>query len=154
MSEKAQLTRMLFLDFDGVLHPINGPAFSRLPLLEAWLRQRTDLGIVISSSWREHMSSQRLAELFSPDLRQRLVGATPVLSTREWHRAPGRVRHTEVLAWLDQNQGIKEWGILDDQALLFPPGLDRLVITDGRMGLAPKDLRRLEVVLAIRRQPS
>jgi len=50
---------VLFLDFDGVLHPQGGgaagPRFSQLPLLEAWLREpdHARVGIVISSTWRE-----------------------------------------------------------------------------------------------------
>ena len=53
---------ILFLDFDGVLHPegedhiLNGGAdFCFLPRLEALLREFPWVKIVISSSWREQL---------------------------------------------------------------------------------------------------
>ncbi len=43
---------ILFLDFDGVLHPVNNYVggktdFRRLPLLEDWLREYQEVHVVI-----------------------------------------------------------------------------------------------------------
>ena len=54
---------IVFLDFDGVLHPEfdpddperpkqNSDLFCRLPLIEAVLREFSQVEIVISSAWR------------------------------------------------------------------------------------------------------
>jgi hypothetical protein len=48
--------RVVFLDFDGVLHPDPPsnelPLFCRAMLLEEWLVQHPDVCVVISSTWR------------------------------------------------------------------------------------------------------
>lgn len=44
---------LLFLDIDGVLHPVAAPdraLLFKLPLLEGWLRTRPDMHVVVSSS--------------------------------------------------------------------------------------------------------
>jgi len=75
---------ILFLDFDGVLHPegedhiLNGGAdFCFLPRLEALLREFPHVNIVISSSWREQLLYETLLKPFSSDIRDRILGATP-----------------------------------------------------------------------------
>jgi hypothetical protein len=70
----------LFLDFDGILHPVNCAGdglFCRLRLLEDWMRQRPRVKVVVRSSWRETHDPARVAAHFSPDLRERVVGVTP-----------------------------------------------------------------------------
>src|SRR5262249_45373950 len=71
---------ILFLDFDGS-SPEKSPTetkFCRLPLLEAWLRLRLVVDVVISSSWREVHRFEELVGLFAPDLQGRVVGCTPL----------------------------------------------------------------------------
>lgn len=75
---------ILFLDFDGVLHPegeghilSGGTDFCFLPRLEALLREFLHVKIVISSSWREQLRYETLLKPFSSDLRARILGATP-----------------------------------------------------------------------------
>lgn len=87
---------VLFLDFDGVLHPIGGNAsgtpFGRLPLLEAMLREArcAAVRIVVSSTWREAYSPSRLRSVFATDLRARVIDVTPTLDDYDgtyarWH---------------------------------------------------------------------
>ena len=74
---------LIFLDFDGVLHPDGcNPSsyFSRAPLLEAVLRQSADFEVVISSSWRHRRPFDELVLLFSADVRKYIVGITPILA--------------------------------------------------------------------------
>lgn len=50
---------ILFLDFDGVLHPITGSTpfqIASVNALEVVISQFPDLNIVVSSSWREERS--------------------------------------------------------------------------------------------------
>ncbi len=84
---------MLYLDFDGVLHPENvymrrgrGPyiespeghaLFEHNELLERVLMPYPDVKIVLSTSWiRVYKSVTRVARRLTPDLRARVVGAT------------------------------------------------------------------------------
>ena len=76
---------ILFLDFDGVLHPeYDGQAtpadvvFCHLPRFEAVMRDYPEVEIVISSMWREQFPLDALRARFSPDIAGRIIGATPV----------------------------------------------------------------------------
>jgi len=69
--------KVLFLDFDGVLHPTTHGTvlLSQLPLLESAL-ESCDYTMVISSSWRFHMEMEDLKKHFSSSVRNKIVGAT------------------------------------------------------------------------------
>lgn len=151
--------RLLFLDFDGVMHPFRcgvGQYFCHLELLEAWLRQRPSVDVVISSSWREVHPLNEMRSYFSQDIQRRIVGATPQLNFAE--------RHLEVTRWLEEHGATGEgreadegraqvWAVLDDQAELFPPNTARLVVCDGRIGLTLHDLTRLDAILQLGHAP-
>src|SRR5262245_12206268 len=70
---------ILFLDFDGVLHPAGCHTtrhFSELPRFEALIRQYPDVRIVISSTWQEMFPLPALRALFSEDIAARIIGRT------------------------------------------------------------------------------
>ena len=75
---------IVFLDFDGVLHPENvssqAPLLCRLPLVEEVLREFTQAEIVISSSWRlrwqdPEVAAQAMRKHFSADIALRVSGS-------------------------------------------------------------------------------
>jgi hypothetical protein len=69
---------LLYLDFDGVLHPnFASPStyFCYLPLLEQAL-EGTPVQLVVSSSWRFHMDHGHIRRQFPLGLRERLTGFT------------------------------------------------------------------------------
>ena len=79
--------KILFLDFDGVLHPSNATPqgwFCRMPLLEAAVGTQP-VQIIISSSWRFHHSQHELIKHFPPNLRSRIVGKTGPPSSDSTH---------------------------------------------------------------------
>lgn len=106
------MNRYLFLNFDGVLHPVGAQVnrlFCQLELLETWLRLHPSGRIVISSSWRIRHPLDELREIFSEDLRLRVVGATG-LHWRDVHQGTGGMafgvpheRELEVVACLRTN---------------------------------------------------
>lgn len=125
---------LLFLDVDGVLHPVGADYsfssrfFSHLPRLEELLREFRSVDIVISSDWRLAESIEQLQQYFSTDLRHRIIGATPQIdpSVVVRHR-----RQLEIQAWLDGNGSHDaEWVALDDWPGSFEAGFARLVLTD------------------------
>ena len=145
---------VLFLDIDGVLHSSSGHQnrLSRLPLLEAWLRQRPTVDVVIASTWRLRRSLSELATLFSPDLRPRIVGTTPIISADLWEAPPMYLRQAEVTAWLREHARAggtwDRWAALDDQHWLFPPFTKQLVaIDDPTVGVTGDELAELDRVL-------
>ena len=58
MTTEVRARKLVFLDFDGVLHPTSATEwilFCRAPHLQQALANH-DCGLVISSSWRHHFS--------------------------------------------------------------------------------------------------
>lgn len=137
---------ILFLDFDGVLHPFDCPhgLFTLLPEFERVMRDFPGVDIVISSSWREAHTLGELRALFSPDIAQRIIGATPILYDRD-HEP---VRETEIRAWLrDAGRETEPWVAIDDFEWFFSPGCANLVLTDTRTGFDKRVERELRMRL-------
>lgn len=161
---------ILFLDFDGVLHPsevylergrpvlrAEGALFMWAPLLEAVLADFPEVRIVLSTSWARELRFSRARRYLPPGLRARVIGAT-------WHSAmkidPEGFHHLH-LTWWDQatryeqikryatRASLKQWVAIDD----MPEGWDeayrdRLVQTDSYVGLSdPEKLERLRTIL-------
>ena len=100
--------KVLFLDFDGVLHPTSHGSvlFSQMNLLEEALGNES-CQIVVSSSWRFHMDLAKLRGQFSSNMRERILGITgePYIGFY--------ARFHEINAYV-QAQGIDDWRALDD----------------------------------------
>lgn len=134
--------RLLFLDFDGVLHPthcIEESYFSNLHKLLAIIGQHQDqLRIVISSSWRFHYTWDELLAFFPQQTHRQIVGATgPTI--------PGTYgRLNEILAYLDDYRGWADWRALDDDAEGFPDDCPQLIRCDGMKGLGPNEMDQLK----------
>lgn len=125
---------LLFLDVDGVLHPVGGDYsfssrfFSHLPMLEELLREFKSVDVIISSDWRLAESIEQLQRYFSADIRHRIIGATPQIAP---HVVVQHRRQLEIQAWLAGNgRGDAEWVALDDWPSSFEAGFARLVLTD------------------------
>ncbi len=153
---------LLFLDFDGVCHPERSDVdqfFRRSELvLEPWLRQRPDVEVVISSSWRETYSMTEMREFFSDDLKSRFISSTPVFRRDEWAQRDGEPvpegheREAEIRRWLHQSAApSRPWVALDDQPWRFKSSCKTLVVCDGRVGLTERELELVDEVL---RSPS
>ncbi len=120
---------ILFLDIDGVLHPDPPQPDQRLralPRLVEILRDLPQVEVVISSLWREHLSLDQLRELFPADLRERIIGVTPIAERIDgW--LPAR-REGEILEWLEASGRAGEpWLAIDDQAWQFTQHRNRLI---------------------------
>lgn len=112
---------ILFLDFDGVLHPeYDGMAvpeevaFCHLLRFEAIMRDFPAVEIVISSMWRYYFPLEALRERFSEDIRPRIIGTTPLIEREDGKYLPAR-RESEILQWLADNaRQDEDWIALDD----------------------------------------
>ena len=113
--------KVLFLDFDGVLHPTTHGSvlLSQLPLLESAL-ESCDYTMVISSSWRFHMEIDALKNHFSPALQNKIMGITGEAYIGAY------ARFHEINAYVLQH-GIKDWRALDDSYWEFPQGCSQLI---------------------------
>jgi hypothetical protein len=123
--------KLLFLDFDGVLHPTLSPPhewFARLPLVEDCIRD-TDVRVVISSSWRFHYRLEALRARFAPALWPRIIDVTGPAHTGTW------ARHAEIEAFL-RGRPVRSWRALDDAWFEFPGNCPELIRCDGATGVA------------------
>lgn len=139
---------VLFLDFDGVLHPtlcLEAEHFCRRPLFEEVMRRFPAVRIVISSSWRHHFDLERLRPCFSGDIAERIDDTTPL-----WVPGGPANRFQEILAFVC-SRGLDEagWLALDDSAFEFPRSCANLVLCDGRFGLADDSAMQLARRLAL-----
>jgi hypothetical protein len=124
------MRKILFLDFDGVLHANTELGqFSKFRLLESYLAKMTGIEIVISSSWREAYSLEKMLALFPASLRNRVIGTTPILEAR--YAVGGRQREIEAFlqdAALNHTNAV--WVALDDMAEFFDDGCPFLLLVD------------------------
>ena len=141
----ARTSMILFLDFDGVLHPeYEGQAtpadvaFCHRPRFEAIMRDYPCVEIVISSTWREQLTLAALQAQFSPDIAARIIGATPIIPRMDGKYIPAR-RESEILGWLAAAVRAHEpWLALDDAAWQFQLHRNRLITCTRHLGLDDK----------------
>lgn len=128
--------RLLFLDFDGVVHPLVS-AETFLPRCVDCVNEITDAldaRIVLSTAWRGP-DWPRYNSLF----RGRVIGRTPDLCDLSLHH----LRYQEIQAFLEE-QGWQTvpWLALDDVPEMFPPDAP-LYPVDGETGLTWADRDRV-----------
>lgn len=124
------MKRLLFLDFDGVLHPITTKPgqslpFEWVPELTELLSEAPDVAIAVHSSWAERFPLDELRDFLGP-LGHRLVGAA--------HSGP---KASSILLFLRSKPEVKDWLVIDDEAGEFPrdfPG--QVVICDRALGVS------------------
>ena len=146
---------ILFLDFDGVLHPqyegMPTPAeelFCHLPRFETVIREFPTVQIVVSSTWRYKFTLDQMRTHFSPDIAARIIDATPKAENAGSGYQVTR-RENEILDWLavSGNTGV-QWVALDDAVWQFERYRDRVVDCTWYIGLDDAAMAKLRDVLA------
>lgn len=131
---------VLFLDFDGVLHPAQGNAVADF----AWAPRLADAlagyncSIVISSTWREHYPLDAIRRMLPHGLARRVVGALG-----EDPRGPF-ARYKAILEWLRDRRELGDWRALDDTGTEFPVGCPNLIQCDGMIGFGDEQASQLK----------
>lgn len=132
---------ILFLDFDGVLHPEHchqSKHFCRLPILEAALRQVPETIVVITSTWRLEQSLGDLRQRLSPGIGSLIQGVTPRYCSLEniQNTLLAYEREAECNARLWSNNLLHcNWLAVDDRSWHYRPFCKSLLLVDGRDGL-------------------
>jgi hypothetical protein len=151
---------IVFLDFDGVLHPdaaylvkgrpelrAAGTLFMWAPILEEALVPYPESKIVLSTSWVRVLRSFSRARAFLPvALQARVIGATWHSAMMRHHEGSHRIevnwfsemsRYAQIARYLSRaGQRAEHWLAIDDDSEGWPVELrDRLVEPDGALGL-------------------
>jgi hypothetical protein len=132
-------SKLLFLDFDGVLHPTSASEderFSRVHLLDA-IWPNDGCGIVISSSWRNFFPFTALVAHFPPAMRGCVIGITGPPYVGRWPR------YQEIKAYLSRHGPLAEWRALDDAWFEFPAKCPELILCDPNLGIQEPQLQLL-----------
>jgi len=112
------VTPVLFLDFDGVMHPydlyaleanLRAGQFRWLPLLTQTLAPYSAVRIVVTSDWRYFSDADRMRELLGP-LASRFAGCTA------FSRGFTRADHIRQVV---QTETLQHWCALDDDSSVF-----------------------------------
>jgi len=148
---------ILFLDYDGVLHPDPCTDATRLfenaPRLARVLEGFPGVGIVLSTSWRTVRSERELLDPLPAIVRERVLGATPRCS--DFTPSPALLpyrRHAECLQWLEEHgMAACPWWALDDRVEWFQPYCENLIACNPRIGLDDRVAARLHSVLTLAR---
>ena len=131
--------KLLFLDFDGVLHPTHFAGespFSRAHLLEETLAQFAPK-IVVSSSWRFTHSLEKLQKMLPTAIGQLIIGATSAAIIGK------HPRFQEILNYLDA-YGPVDWRALDDSHWEFPSPCPKLIRCNPNTGITDKQILELQ----------
>jgi hypothetical protein len=140
---------ILFLDFDGVLHPISDKErdFSRLPKLWEILRSCPHVNVVLSTSWREIYTPAELFQFVTngggEDLLDRFIGINPLVLREAGSFYTGTYfrRERECQLWLAGNgHQHRFWLALDDVADSFSPSCANLYLINEHTGLTDEDV--------------
>lgn len=143
---------ILFLDFDGVLHPRDGhnhPLFGRTSLLWQILHACPTAEVVFSTSWRENFTVPEMMNFVTygggEELAHRFIGSTPVIDCGENDYR----REDECKSWLVANSLENHpWLAIDDNASWFDAA--NLHYVDYRFGLVESDVAA--IIDAIKQQ--
>lgn len=139
-------TKIIFLDIDGVVIPVtyllsgNINAAPRCVENLNRLVERTGADIVVSSTWRELGLEKVTAYLREWGVIGNIIDITPFLE--------GRPRGHEIKAWLDGQQHVSAFVILDDNYDMAELS-DYLVLTDYETGLTRADAETAVSILRL-----
>ena len=124
---------VLFLDFDGVLHPESGDPdawFCFSPNFFEALQHaapKADVPVVISSTWRMTSTIEAMREHFPVAMHHQIVGVTPDLDVI-WEPRVHMNRQSEIEAWMREVSPHGDWLAIDDRPSLFDPDCKRLFV--------------------------
>jgi DNA-binding CsgD family transcriptional regulator len=143
---------LLFLDFDGVLHPQHegeptpvDDQFCHLPRVEAVLRDFPNIEIVISSTWRYQFTFENLLSHFADDIRPRIIGTTLLYERNHYIHSQ---REREIIDWLAASGRTAEpWAAIDDSTWQFQEHIGHLIACRWYQGFDDRAEQELRIKL-------
>lgn len=138
---------LLFLDFDGVTHPLVGSPMFMPECMNALATAigPYELEIVVASSWRETYSREELESKLS-SLGKKIQGITPMIDDPFLKH----IRYHEVKQYLNNtNQEDVSWIALDDTGGFYPEEAP-VYWTSSKTGFTIEDIDKLRTMITIK----
>ena len=136
--------KVIFVDFDGVLHPTSATKdkyFCNADKL-AQVITGNKCEIIISSSWRFFHSLSQIKKMLPNTLNERIIGITG-------HAYIGKhARFNEIQIYLNSLGYDYDWIALDDSKFEFPNNCDQLIHCNPNFGLTDKELFQVKNFLS------
>jgi len=135
---------LIFLDFDGVTHPISGSPMQLRRCMDALkiALNSFQLEVVVSSSWREINTLDELKNILSL-LNVKIQGVTPIIN----EPFIKYVRYHEVLKYLqDTNQNFRRWIAIDDTKGFYPEDAP-VYCTNPKTGFVEDDIPKFQTMV-------
>ena len=134
------MEKLLFLDFDGVLHPSSGPAEIAFQSADdlAQVLVKHPCKVVISSSWRIHYTLDELKERLPVSMRDLICGTTGDPHFGKWPR------FHEIKNYMIERNIITNWRALDDSFIEFPFYCEELIVCNPNTGITNKEMAVLK----------
>jgi len=132
------MKKILFLDFDGVLHNTTSSPellFNKMGLLIDAL-QKNPCSIVISSSWRFHHDLDQLKKYLDP-ISNLIIGTTGVPYVGRFPR------YNEIKEYMNQHAPFADWRALDDSFIEFPKICPELILCNAKTGITHNEIKKL-----------
>lgn len=139
MNSLSYLEKILFLDFDGVLHSTTSPPhlfFSKADSLSDLL-SNNPCKIIISSSWRFHHEIKAIKNFLPKPISHLIHGFTGQAHIGKWPR------YNEIKNYMIDQEILANWRALDDSFLEFPKYCEELILCQGKDGITEKQLIEL-----------
>lgn len=148
---------ILYLDFDGVLHPgdvylqdgaprlmVHGALFMWAPILETALLACPEVEIVLSTSWVQKLGLEFAQAALTPTLRRRVVSAT--WTTEEAAQYEQSTRYAQIARHAENAKlADADWFAIDNDDFGWPhEKREQLIRCHSDLGLSePRVQRRL-----------
>jgi len=138
------LDRIIFLDFDGVLHPDGCDVSMDFCYMQNFCSVIGDVDpnfqvpIVISSMWRLTVKLDEMRSYFPKEIARQIIGVTPDLyvkpiSSISWNDTTTNdgLREAEIKRWMSTYCPAGQWLAIDDRARYFSIDCQNLFLVPG-----------------------
>jgi hypothetical protein len=137
------MNKLIFLDFDGVLHPTSASKDKYFCNADKLLQVIKDKScrIVISSSWRFSHSLTKIKTLLPQFLAEKIIGVTGNAYIGK------HARFNEIQIYLNSSSSNFDWIALDDSKFEFPENCSQLIHCNPNFGITDEELIQIEKFL-------